>query len=146
LNTRLLVPRSRYAEAITILEAVYRNIPYGDPSDMDNIMGPMVSTAQRKTVLNYIEKGKAEGARLVVGGGIPKDRTKGYYVEPTLFADVDNKMTIAQVEIFGPVLTVIPYDDDEDAIRIANDSIYGLSGSGYKRTFAKNAKFSLYKH
>ena len=137
LNTRLLIPRSRYAEAIAILETVYRNIPYGDPNDTNNIMGPMISATQRKNVLNYIEKGKAEGARLVVGGGIPKDRTKGYYVEPTLFADVDNKMTIAQEEIFGPVLVVIPYDDDEDAIRIANDSIYGLSGSVVSASFER---------
>lgn len=128
-NSRLLIPRSRYDEAIAILEEIFRNIPYGDPRDMKNIMGPMVSATQRKNVLSYIENGRAEGARLVVGGGIPKDRTKGYYVEPTLFADVDNKMTIAQEEIFGPVLVVIPFDDDEDAIRIANDSIYGLSGS-----------------
>ncbi|HZH69226.1 MAG TPA: aldehyde dehydrogenase family protein, partial [Flavobacteriaceae bacterium] len=136
-NSRLLVPRSRYDEAIAILEAVYRNIPYGDPSDMNNIMGPMISATQRKNVLSYIEKGKAEGARLVVGGGIPKDRLKGYYVEPTLFADVDNKMTIAQEEIFGPVLVVIPFDDDEDAIRIANDSIYGLSGSVVSASFER---------
>lgn len=128
-NSRLLIPRSRYDEAIAILEDIFRNIPYGDPGDMKNIMGPMISATQRRNVLGYIEKGKAEGARLVVGGGIPKDLTKGYYVEPTLFADVDNKMTIAQEEIFGPVLVVIPFDDDEDAIRIANDSIYGLSGS-----------------
>jgi aldehyde dehydrogenase (NAD+) len=136
-NSRLLVPRSRYDEAIAILEAVYRNIPYGDPSDMNNIMGPMISATQRKNVLSYIVKGKAEGARLVVGGGIPKDRLKGYYVEPTLFADVDNKMTIAQEEIFGPVLVVIPFDDDEDAIRIANDSIYGLSGSVVSASFER---------
>jgi aldehyde dehydrogenase (NAD+) len=129
LNTRLLVPRSRYEEAITILKEIYSNIPFGNPRDVNNIMGPMISATQRKTVLSYIEKGKAEGARLVVGGGIPKDFTKGYFVEPTLFADVDNKMTIAQEEIFGPVLVVIPFEDDEDAIRIANDSIYGLSGS-----------------
>ncbi len=129
LNTRLLIPRSRYAEAIAILETVYRNIPFGDPTDTKNIMGPMISSSQRKIVLDYIEKGKAEGARLVVGGSIPKENSKGYFVEPTLFADVDNKMTIAQEEIFGPVLVVIPFDDDEDAIRIANDSIYGLSGS-----------------
>lgn len=128
-NSRLLIPRSRYDEAIAILEGIFRNIPYGDPGDMKNIMGPVISATQRKNVLGYIEKGKAEGARLVVGGGIPKDRTKGYYIEPTLFSDVDNKMTIAQEEIFGPVLVVIPFDDDEDAIRIANDSIYGLSGS-----------------
>ncbi|BAH40424.1 MAG TPA: aldehyde dehydrogenase [Gemmatimonas aurantiaca] len=129
LNTRLLVPRSRYDEAIAILESIYRQVPYGDPNDANNIMGPMINAAQRERVLAYIEKGKAEGARVVVGGGTPAHLTTGYYVEPTLFADVDNSMTIAQEEIFGPVLVVIPFDDDDDAIRIANDSIYGLSGS-----------------
>ena len=129
LNTRLLIPRSRYDEAIAILEPIYRNVPYGDPNDANNIMGPLINAAQRERVLAYIEKGKAEGARLVVGGGKPQRFAKGYYVEPTLFADVDNKMTIAQEEIFGPVLVVIPFEDDEDAIRIANDSMYGLSGS-----------------
>ncbi len=108
LNTRLLVPRSRYDEAITILESIYRNVPYGDPNDTNNIMGPSINAAQRERVLAYIEKGKAEGARLVVGGGRPARYSKGYYVEPTLFADVDNSMTIAQEEIFGPVLVVIP--------------------------------------
>lgn len=129
LNTRLLVPRSRHDEAIAILERIYRDVPYGDPNDANNIMGPLINAAQRDRVLGYIEKGKAEGARLVVGGGRPERFAKGYYVEPTLFADVDNGMAIAQEEIFGPVLVVIPFDDDEDAIRIANDSIYGLSGS-----------------
>lgn len=129
LNTRLLVPRSRYDEAIAILEQIYRNVPYGDPNDVKNIMGPMISAGQRERVLEYIEKGKAEGARLVVGGGTPKHLKKGYFVEPTLFADVDNSMTIAQEEIFGPVLVVIPFENDDDAVRIANDSIYGLSGS-----------------
>jgi aldehyde dehydrogenase (NAD+) len=129
LNTRLLIPRARYDEAITILEAVYRDVPYGDPSDPRNIMGPMINAAQRERVLAHIEKGKSEGARLVVGGGTPNDQTRGYFIQPTLFADVRNDMTIAQEEIFGPVLVVIPFDDDDDAIRIANDSIYGLSGS-----------------
>jgi len=129
LNTRLLIPRSRYDEAIAILESIYRNVPYGDPNDANNIMGPLINAAQRERVLAYIEKGKAEGARLVVGGNRPQRFARGYYIEPTLFADVDNKMAIAQEEIFGPVLVVIPFEDDEDAIRIANDSIYGLSGS-----------------
>jgi aldehyde dehydrogenase (NAD+) len=104
-------------------------VPYGDPTDMNNVMGPLVNAAQRERVLSYIEKGKAEGARLVVGGGKPKQFAKGYYVEPTLFADVDNRMTIAQEEIFGPVLVVIPFEDDDDAVGIANDSPYGLSGA-----------------
>ena len=80
-------------------------------------------------MLGYIEKGKREGARLLTGGGVPKHLPKGFYVEPTLFADVDPDSTIAQEEIFGPVLAVIPYEDDDDAVRIANNSIYGLSGA-----------------
>jgi aldehyde dehydrogenase (NAD+) len=129
LTTRLLVPRSHYDEAVTILEPMFRNISYGDPTDMNNVMGPMINAAQRERVLSYIEKGKAEGARLVVGGNKATQFAKGYYVEPTLFVDVDNNMTIAQEEIFGPVLVVIPFEDDDDAIRIANDSPYGLSGA-----------------
>ena len=93
-------------------------------------MGPLVSAKQRERVLGYIEKGKAEGATLAVGGGRPSgdEFAKGWWVEPTLFTDVDNSMTIAQEEIFGPVLVVIPYEDEDDAVRIANDSKYGLSG------------------
>jgi aldehyde dehydrogenase (NAD+) len=91
-------------------------------------MGPLVSERQRQRVLGFIEQGKAEGARLVCGGGIPEHLPKGYFVEPTLFVDVDNSMTIAQEEIFGPVLVVIGFDDDDDAVRIANESSYGLSG------------------
>jgi aldehyde dehydrogenase (NAD+) len=129
LTTRLLVPRSRYEEALSILEPIYHNVPYGHPADMNHVMGPLISAAQRARVLSYIEKGKAEGARIVVGGGKPSHLATGYYVEPTLFANVDNKMAISQEEIFGPVLVVIPFKDDDDAVRIANDSIYGLSGA-----------------
>ena len=121
LTTRLLVPRSRYDEALAILESAFRNVPYGDPTDRNNVMGPLINAAQRERVLSYIEKGKAEGARLVVGGRKPERFAKGYYVEPTPFADVDNTMIIAQEEIFGPVLVVIPFEDDADAVRIAND-------------------------
>ncbi len=128
-NTRLLVPRSRYVEAISLLEQIFRAIPYGDVNDMNQFMGPLISAKQRERVLSYIEIGKAEGARLVVGGGKPQNLAKGYFIEPTLLADVDNNMRIAQEEIFGPVLVVIPFDDDNDAVRIANDSIYGLAGS-----------------
>ena len=91
-------------------------------------MGPSISERQRTRVLGYIEKGVAEGATLALGGQRPKEYDKGWYVEPTLFTDVDNSMTIAQEEIFGPVLVVIPFDDDDDAVRIANDSNYGLGG------------------
>ena len=100
----------------------------GDPADPDVAVGPLVSAAQRERVERYIATGRDEGARLVLGGGRP-DRDRGYFVEPTIFADVDNAMTIAQEEIFGPVVCVIPYDDDDQAVAIANDSSYGLSGS-----------------
>ena len=129
ITTRMLLPRSRYAECVEALQTAYQNLPYGDPTQMGNIMGPLINAKQRERVLGYIEKGKAEGARCLVGGGRPAKLAKGYFVEPTLFVDVDPKATIAQEEIFGPVLSVIPYDDEEHAIRIANDSKYGLSGA-----------------
>jgi aldehyde dehydrogenase (NAD+) len=124
--TRMLLPRSRYDEGIAIMEDGFRNVPYGDPTDPANLQGPQISALQRDRVLAHIERGKAEGARVVVGGGRPAHLDKGYYVEPTLFADVENSMSIAQQEIFGPVLVVVPFDDDDDAVRVANDSEYGL--------------------
>jgi aldehyde dehydrogenase (NAD+) len=126
--TRLLVPRSRYDEAVDLVAGGFASMGYGDPTDPSFLMGPLVSERQRQRVLGFIEQGKAEGARLVCGGGIPEHLPKGYFVEPTLFVDVDNSMTIAQEEIFGPVLVVIGFDDDDDAVRIANESSYGLSG------------------
>jgi aldehyde dehydrogenase (NAD+) len=127
--TRLLVPRSRYAEAVDLAAEGFAGVPYGDPADPSNLMCPVVSSRQRERVLGYIETGRAEGARLVCGGGVPAHLPTGWFVEPTLFVDVDNAMTIAQEEIFGPVLVMIPFDDDDDAVRIANDSPYGLSGT-----------------
>jgi len=129
LTTRLLLPRSRYEEGLQIVKEAFESVPYGDPTDPSVIQGPQVSARQRDRVLGYIEKGKAEGARLVTGGGVPAHLPTGYYVEPTVFADVDPRSTIAQEEIFGPVLAVIPFEDDDDAVRIANDSVYGLSGA-----------------
>ena len=126
--TRFMVPRSRYDEAVELAAAGFAGVSYGDPTDPSNLMGPLVSQRQRERVLGYIEQGQAEGARLVCGGGVPEHLPTGWFVEPTLFADVDNSMAIAQEEIFGPVLAMIPYDDDDDAVRIANDSPYGLSG------------------
>jgi len=127
--TRLLLPRRRYAEGVEFLRTAFARLPYGDPFAPGQIMGPLISERQLARVLEYIELGKREGARLVCGGGRPAHLERGYYVEPTLFADVTNDMRIAQEEIFGPVLAVIAYADDEDAVRIANDSIYGLSGA-----------------
>ncbi len=128
MQSRLLLPRSRYDEGVELITAGMQGVPYGDPSSDAVVMGPVVSARQRDRVLGYIEKGQEEGAKLVVGGGRPAHLPKGWFVEPTLFVDVDNTMTIAREEIFGPVLVVIPYEDDDDAVRITNDSNYGLSG------------------
>jgi aldehyde dehydrogenase (NAD+) len=129
MQTRLLLPRSRYEEGVELITAGMSGVPYGDPSSMDVFMGPLISEKQRARVLSYIQTGIDEGAKLVLGGRVPEHLPKGWFVEPTLFVDVDNSMTIAQEEIFGPVLSVIPYEDDDDAVRIANDNDYGLSGS-----------------
>jgi aldehyde dehydrogenase (NAD+) len=129
ITTRMLLPRSRYDEGVEIVKASFENFAYGDPTDISNMAGPLINARQRERVLGYIEKGKAEGAKCLVGGGPATQFDKGYFVQPTLFVDVDPESTIAQEEIFGPVLSVIPYDDDDDAVRIANNSRYGLSGS-----------------
>jgi aldehyde dehydrogenase (NAD+) len=126
--TRLLLPRSRYEEGVSIVAEAMANVKVGDPNDPSVLTGPLINATQRERVLGYIESGKEEGARLVLGGGRPAGLDRGFFVEPTLFADVRNSMRIAQEEIFGPVLVVIPFDDDDDAVAIANDSMYGLSG------------------
>lgn len=129
--TRFLLPASRYDEGLEIIKNYFAGIGYGDPMDKSQLMGPLISRKQQKRVLDYIQTGINEGARLVCGGKAPENLPNGNYVEPTVFADVTNDMTIAQEEIFGPVLSVIKYEDDDDAVRIANDSIFGLSGSIY---------------
>jgi aldehyde dehydrogenase (NAD+) len=131
MQSRMLLPRSRYDEGVELITQAMSMVPYGDPSDPNVMMGPLVSAKQRDRVLGYIAKGQEEGAKLVLGGGRPAQFPKGYWVEPTLFVDVDNAMTIAQEEIFGPVLTVLPFEDEDDAVRIANESGYGLSGGVY---------------
>jgi aldehyde dehydrogenase (NAD+) len=118
----------RYDEGVEILKTALANVPYGDPQSPEVMMGPLISAKQRDRVLGYIQKGVDEGATLALGGGRPDHLPKGFYVEPTLFTDVDNAMTIAQEEIFGPVLVAIPFENDDDAVRIANDSVYGLAG------------------
>ena len=125
--TRLLIDRSRYPEAVERIKAIAEQVSVGDPgTDVD--LGPLVSAVQRDRVRGYIEKGIAEGARLVTGGPEPPEGLKrGFFVRPTVFADVTNSMAIAREEIFGPVLCVIAYDDEDDAVRIANDTRYGLS-------------------
>jgi aldehyde dehydrogenase (NAD+) len=128
LQSRVLVPRAQYAEAVEILKATMAMIPYGDPTDPNNLQGPQISARQRERVLGLIDTAKAEGATVALGGGRPAHLDKGFFVEPTLLVDVVNSMTIAQEEVFGPVLVVIAHDGDDDAVRIANDSTYGLSG------------------
>jgi aldehyde dehydrogenase (NAD+) len=129
--TRLLVPRSRYEEAVAVLQATYAGFAahWGDFENPGQIMGPVISKKQLDRVMSYIEIGQKEGARLLAGGKVRPDKGGGFFVEPTCFVDVKNDMRIAQEEIFGPVLVVIPYEDDEDAIRIANDTTYGLGGA-----------------
>jgi aldehyde dehydrogenase (NAD+) len=140
IQTRMLLPRSRYDEGVELLKGLFAAVPYGEPHREDVIMGPLISSKQRERVLGYIEKGKAEGATLAVGGGRPSgdEFAKGWWVEPTLFVDVDNSMTIAQEEIFGPVLSVIAYDDEDDAVRIANDSKYGLQGGVFSASLERS--------
>ncbi|QIQ00973.1 aldehyde dehydrogenase [Streptomyces liangshanensis] len=133
LSTRILAPRSRYAEVLDLLEGMARALVIGDPLDPGTQIGPLVTERQRERVEHYIREGRAEGARVVTGGRRPARPARGWFIEPTIFADVDNRSTIAREEIFGPVLAVIPYDDEEDAIRIANDSPYGLGGSVWTR-------------
>ncbi|MGH9113885.1 MAG: aldehyde dehydrogenase [Acidimicrobiales bacterium] len=128
-QSRILVPRSRYEEVVDAVAEAVEGMTVGDPTDPAVAVGPLVAERQRERVLGYIAKGRSEGAKLAVGGGRPAGLDKGWFVEPTLFVDVDSKMTIAQEEIFGPVLSVLAYDDEADAVRIANDSDYGLSGS-----------------
>jgi acyl-CoA reductase-like NAD-dependent aldehyde dehydrogenase len=128
--TRLLLPRSRYDEGVALLKGMYEGVAVGDPQDPGTLCGPVISAKQRERVVGYIRKGIDEGATLLVGGAdAPTGFDKGFWLKPTLFVDVDNATTIAQEEIFGPVLAVIRYEDEEDAIRIANDSLYGLAGN-----------------
>ncbi|HAR30392.1 MAG TPA: aldehyde dehydrogenase family protein, partial [Gammaproteobacteria bacterium] len=127
--TRMLVPNARMDEAAAIARAAAAQIKVGDPRAADTVIGPVVSKVQFDKIQKLLEQGVAEGARLEIGGpGRPEGLNRGYYIRPTVFSHVRNDMTIAREEIFGPVLSLIGYEDDEDAIRIANDTVYGLSG------------------
>lgn len=128
LGTRILAPRQRYDAVVDTFAALAASLVVGDPFNPGTHVGPLASRRQRERVERYIAAGRQQ-ARLVVGGGRPAGLDRGWYVEPTVFADVDNRDTIAREEIFGPVLSVIAYDGDDDAVRIANDSEYGLAGS-----------------
>ena len=127
--TRVVVTKERHDEMAEALAAAFSKVKVGDPFEASTQMGPLVAERQRDRVEGYIAKGKAEGATLATGGGRPKHLEKGYYIEPTVFGNVDNASTIAQEEIFGPVLSVIPARDEEQAVEIANDTIYGLNAS-----------------
>ncbi|REE75053.1 MULTISPECIES: aldehyde dehydrogenase [Rhodococcus] len=129
LGTRVLAPQSRYQEVVDTFSALAGSLTVGSSLDPATMIGPMASARQRDRVESYIAKGKGDGARITVGGGRPEGLEKGWFVEPTIFADVDNNYTIAQEEIFGPVLSIISYRDDEEAVRIANDSDFGLGGT-----------------
>ncbi len=129
-QTRLLASRGRYDDVVDAVGGMMANLNTGDPADRATDIGPLVAKRQQERVEKYIALGQEEGARVVVGGnGRPAGLDKGWYVQPTLFAGVSNDMRIAREEIFGPVLVVIPYEDEDDAVRIANDSEYGLAGS-----------------
>lgn len=127
--TRIVVQRGKHDEFVDALSSAFSAVRVGDPFDPATQMGPLAHGRQRDQVERYIKTGIDEGARLISGGGRPRHLNRGYYIEPTVFANVDNKSTIAQEEIFGPILSVIPADSEEDAIEIANDSIYGLNAA-----------------
>jgi acyl-CoA reductase-like NAD-dependent aldehyde dehydrogenase len=124
-----VVSRSRHDELVEALASTFSQVRVGDPFDSQTQMGPLVASRQRDRVEGYIAKGIADGADLATGGGRPKDLERGWFVEPTVFGNVDNQSVIAQEEIFGPVLSVVPAEDEQDAIRVANDTIYGLNAS-----------------
>lgn len=131
ITTRLVVPRARYGEAVEAAAATMSGLKPGDPNDRGTVCGPVISARQRERIQGYLDSAIAEGGRFACGGGRPADRHTGFFIEPTVIADLDNSAKVAREEIFGPVLTVIAHDGDDDAVRIANDSPYGLSGTVY---------------
>jgi len=137
--TRVLVSKKRHDEVVDAYKQAVNSVVVGDPWSANTQMGPLSMKRQLDRVMGYLDKGRQEGAQLVTGGGRPKDLNRGYFVEPTIFSNVTPDMTIAKEEIFGPVVSVMPYENEEDAIRIANDSSYGLSGA----VFTKDAERGL---
>jgi aldehyde dehydrogenase (NAD+) len=129
ITTRLVVPRARYDEAVEAAAGTMAGLVPGDPNDAGTVCGPVISERQRDRIQGYLDSAIAEGGRFACGGGRPADRDTGFFIEPTVIAGLDNNAKVAREEIFGPVLTVIPHDGDDDAVRIANDSPYGLSGT-----------------
>ncbi|MFE3270897.1 aldehyde dehydrogenase [Streptomyces sp. NPDC059215] len=141
-STRILAPRSRYREIVDFYAAMADTAHVGDALEPSTQIGPLVSSGQRERVESYIEQGLRDGALLAAGGGRPKGLDEGWFVEPTIFYDVDNSTRIAQEEIFGPVLSIIPYSDDEDAIRLANASVYGLGGTVWSTDLSRALEIS----
>ena len=127
--TRLLLPRSRFDEGVELAAQIMSSMPYGDPADSSNVMGPLISRRQRDRVEGMVERAKSAGAKPVIGGNRPAQFERGFYYEPTLFADLDEDAELVRDEIFGPVLVALPFDDEKDAVRMANNSIYGLSAA-----------------
>jgi aldehyde dehydrogenase (NAD+) len=129
ITSRLVVPRDKYDDVVDLTRNLLTGINYGDPTDPSVMMGPLISAQQRDKVAGYVDRALTDGAKAVVGGRAPEHLAKGYYYEPTLLIGVDENAEVAQDELFGPVLVVLPHDGDDDAVRIANNSIYGLSGA-----------------
>ncbi len=146
LSSRILVPTSRYAEFVSAIGELADNLTVGDPLDDKTEIGPLVSERQRERVLDYIQIGRDSGARLVAGGSVPADLTRGWFVAPTVFADVDNNDRLAQEEIFGPVITITPYDDEADAVRLANDTEFGLAGTVWSQDPARATEIARAMH
>ncbi len=145
LSSRILAPRSRYGEVVDAVAALADGLVVGDPLQKSTDIGPLVSKRQQQRVLEYIEVGRSE-AKLVAGGAVPADQPQGWFVAPTVFADVDNSARIAQEEIFGPVLTVIPYGSDQEAVDIANDSEFGLGGTVWSQDVERATEIARAVH
>jgi aldehyde dehydrogenase (NAD+) len=139
-HTRILVPREHYREAVEAAAAAADSIPVGDPHDPATLVGPLVAERQRSRVEGYTALALRDGARVVAGGGRPAHLPRGWYVRPTVLADVHNGMAVAREEIFGPVLCLIAYDGEDDAVRIANDSPFGLSGAVWTGDVARGLR------
>jgi acyl-CoA reductase-like NAD-dependent aldehyde dehydrogenase len=128
ITSRMVVPRDRYDEAVDAVRGVVAGIQYGDPTDPATMMGPLISAKQREKVAGYVDRALDDGAKAVMGGRVPEHLPRGYFYEPTVLVGADENSAVAQDELFGPVLVVLPHDGDDDAVRIANNSIFGLSG------------------